>query len=46
MDYNDISNVTPLTECTMLVQLDIFGNPVNNVSKLTDMDVIVNYDPT
>ncbi len=46
MDYNDISNITSLTSCHNLVQVDVFGNPVYDVSDLTDMSVIVNYDPT
>lgn len=46
MDYNSISSIDSLTECSRLVQVDIFGNPVHNVSKLTEINVIVNYDPT
>ena len=45
-DYNNISNVNPLADCRNLIQVDIFGNPVWDVSRLKEMDVIVNYDPT
>ena len=30
----------------MLVQVDIFGNQVPQVSALTAKDIVVNYDPT
>lgn len=46
LDYNEISNISPLAECYNLIQVDIFGNPVTDVSMLTDMNIIVNYDPT
>lgn len=45
LDYNNIYWVDPLAKCYNLVRLDIFGNPVSDVSKLTEMDVIVNYSP-
>ena len=45
LDYNNIMWVDPLAKCYNLVRLDIFGNPVSDVSKLTDMGVIVNYSP-
>ena len=45
LDYNNIYWVDPLAKCYNLVQLDIFGNPIADVSKLTDMGVIVNYSP-
>jgi len=46
LDYNNISNVNPLADCHNLILVDIFGNPVWDVSKLTDQNIIVNYDPT
>ena len=45
LDYNNIYWVDPLAKCYNLVQLDIFGNPIADVSKLTEMGVIVNYSP-
>jgi Leucine-rich repeat (LRR) protein len=45
LDYNNIYWVDPLAKCYNLVRLDIFGNPVSDVSKLTEMGVIVNYSP-
>lgn len=46
MDYNKLTNVDALANCYNLVQLNVFGNDVNEVSKLTEHDIIVNYDPT
>lgn len=45
LDYNNIYWVDPLVKCNNLVRLEIFGNPVSDVSKLTEMGVIVNYSP-
>lgn len=46
MDYNKITNVNPLADCRMLVRVSVYGNDVKDVSKLKEMSVIVNYDPT
>lgn len=46
MDYNKISSVDALENCFHLVQVNVYGNTVKDVSKLTAHDVIVNYDPT
>ena len=46
MDYNKLKNVDALADCYNLVQLNVFGNDIEEVSKLTDHDIIVNYDPT
>ena len=46
MDYNKLQNVDALADCYNLVQLNVFGNDIKEVSKLTDHDIIVNYDPT
>jgi len=46
LDYNKISNIDALAECPLLTQVDVFGNPVRDVSKLTQYSIIVNYDPT
>lgn len=45
MDYNKISNVNALAQCHNLIKVSVFGNPVKDVSKLTDMSIIVNYNP-
>lgn len=46
MDYNSITSVDALENCYYLVQVNIYGNPVEDVSALTQHDIIVNYDPT
>lgn len=46
MDYNNISSVDALEDCYYLIQVNIYGNPVSDVSALTKHDIIVNYDPT
>ena len=46
MDYNSISAVNALSSCHNLIKVSVYGNPVKDVSKLTEMSVIVNYNPT
>lgn len=46
MDYNQLTAVDCLSECYKLVQVNIYGNEVADVSALTDHGIIVNYDPT
>ena len=46
MDYNSISDVTPLLKCHHLVQVNVYGGKVAGVDQLTAQSVIVNYDPT
>lgn len=47
MDYNEnISSVSTLKECPNLIEVNVYGTKVTNVSALTDLSVIVNYDPT
>lgn len=45
MDYNAITSVDALAHCHNLVKVSVYGNPVTDVSALTDMGVIVNYNP-
>ncbi len=45
MDYNKISSVKPLADCHKLIKVNVFGNPVKDVSSLTDQSIIVNYNP-
>lgn len=46
MDYNLLTNIDALSNCYCLVQVNVFGNPIGDVSQLRDHDIIVNYDPT
>ena len=46
MDYNAIESVDALGDCYYLIQVNIYGNPVKDVSALKEHDIIVNYDPT
>lgn len=46
MDYNKLTSVDDIAECYCLVQVNVFGNEIKDVSALTDHDIIVNYDPT
>ena len=45
MDYNNIKSVNALATCYNLIKVSVMGNPVKDVSALTNMDVIVNYNP-
>ncbi len=46
MDYNKLTSVDALAECYHMVQVNVFGNSISDVSKLTAHNIIVNYDPT
>lgn len=47
MDYNEgLQSVEPLASCPVLIQVNVYGTQVSNVKSLTDMSVIVKYDPT
>lgn len=46
MDYNLLTNIDALANCYCLVQINVFGNAISDVSQLRDHDIIVNYDPT
>ncbi len=47
VDYNEkIEDIACLSPCYLLVQVNAFGTKVKEVKVLTDMGVIVNYDPT
>lgn len=46
MDYNLLTNIDQLAECFCMVQVNVFGNAIPDVSVLRDKDIIVNYDPT
>lgn len=47
MDYNEaIESLEPLKSCPHLVQVNVYGTLVTDVSFLTDQNVIVNFNPT
>lgn len=47
LDYNPyLESVSPLASCPNLIQVDLFGTLVTDVSMLTDQSIIVNYNPT
>lgn len=47
MDYNpELASVDELASCHVLIQVNVYGTKVTDVTKLTDMSVVVNYDPT
>lgn len=46
MEYNQLKSIDALADCYRLVHVDVFGNKVKDVSRLTERDIIVNYDPT
>lgn len=46
MEYNkDISSVKELADCPLLVQINVYGTKVKEVSALTEQSIIVNYNP-
>jgi hypothetical protein len=45
MDYNKISSVNALSSCKNLYRLSVYGCPVKNVSQLTELGIIVHYNP-
>lgn len=47
MDYNkEISSVKALASCPLLIQVNVYGTGVTQVSALTSQSIVVNYDPT
>ena len=46
MDYNKLTTVDDIADCYCLVQVNVYGNEIKDVSKLVAHDIIVNYDPT
>ena len=46
MDYNKLTSVDALADNYRLVQVNVYGNDISTVAKLTEHDIIVNYDPT
>lgn len=46
MDYNALTSVDCLESCYNLVTVNVYGNEIDEVSALTEHDIIVNYNPT
>lgn len=46
LDYNQITSVAPLANCKTLIQVNIFGNEIKDPETLTELSIIINYDPT
>ena len=47
MRFNEeISSVSPLADCPVLVEVDVWGTKVTEVSSLTSQSILVTYDPT
>ena len=46
LDYNQIYSLDAIAGCYRLVMVNAYGNPIKDVSALTDRNIIVNYDPT
>ena len=45
LEYNSLTKVDALANCHTLIQVNVFGNKIKDVSKLTDAGIIVNYSP-
>ncbi len=46
LDYNELTTLDPIADCFRLVMVNAYGNDIRDVSKLTEHNIIVNYDPT
>ena len=46
LDYNKLTTVDPIADCYRLVIVNVYGNNIKDVSKLTAHNIIVNYNPT
>lgn len=46
MDYNEgISSVSSLAKCPVLLEVNVYGTSVTDVTALTNQCIVVNYDP-
>lgn len=46
MDYNtDIKSVDPLAKCPVLLEVNVYGTGVTDVTSLTNQCIVVNYNP-
>lgn len=46
VDYNKITSLSNLALCPNLVQINAYGNKLEDLSGLAEKSIIVNYDPT
>lgn len=46
MDYNKLTSVNAIAGCYNLVQVNVYGNEIDNVDALEEHEIIVNWDPT
>lgn len=46
MDYNKITSLSNLVSMPKLVQINAYGNPIEDLTGLEARHIIVNYDPT
>ena len=47
VEYNEkLTDIVCLADCPMLMRVDAFGTKVTEIKALTDMGVVVNYDPS
>ena len=46
LDHNNITDISALTTCYNLVQVNVFQTGVTDVNALLEMDVLVSYNPT
>ncbi len=46
VDYNDLTSLDAVADCFRLVMVNAYGNDIQNVDKLKEHNIIVNYDPT
>lgn len=46
VDHNRISTLDSLVDCPHLIRVDAFGNPISDVSALTELSIVVHYDPS
>ncbi len=47
MDYNaEISSVSELADCHVLILVSVYGTKVKEIKMLTDQSIIVHYNPT
>jgi len=46
MDYNLLESIDTIANCYRLVTVNVYGNNIEDVSKLKEHNIIVNYDPS
>lgn len=46
MDYNLLESIDVIADCYRLVSVNVYGNDIDDVSKLKERNIIVNYDPS